>query len=356
MSRKTNIEWTDASWNPSRGCTRASPGCMHCYAEIQAARIITMDRGKNIPEGRGSYDGLLAKGGQWNGTVAFVPEILDAPLRWKRQRKIFVNSMSDVFHESLDVSVIDKIFAVMALSYATSNEPHIFQILTKRSDIMLRYLKDPALMARIQGEAKVLRPGVELHLESMWPLPNLWLGVSVESQAYTSRITNLLDAPATVRWVSLEPLIGPINLLRVQDGAHTYNALSKREGIGYRGVGLDWVVVGGESGDLARPMHPHWAESLRQQCAQTNVPFLFKQWGSWCPRGPASLGHPVVDRVPVMCVTELGAERAQTSEGDPGKDVWMNRAGKKRSGRSLNGVIYDDYPLALASIQKAPQL
>ncbi|HGN3118585.1 TPA: DUF5131 family protein [Pseudomonas aeruginosa] len=347
MSSKTSIEWTESSWGTLRGCSRVSPGCMHCYAEKQAARIITMERGRGVPEGQGSYDGLLAKGGQWNGTVTFVKEALDAPLRWRRPRRIFVNSMSDLFHEDVPLNVIDKIFAVMALSYASRVEPHTFQVLTKRAERMREYLNDPDVVNRIEQEAKVLRPDQVCHVQSAWPLPNLWLGVSIESQEQDHRITCLLESPAAVRWLSLEPLLGPVNLHRVRDGELTYNALSKKEGIAYRGTGIDWVVVGGESGEFARPMHPDWAESLRKQCAQLNVPFFFKQWGAWCPRGPESLGHPVVDGVPVMCVTVTGNDRHSTAAtGEPTGDVWMNRAGKSRSGRSLNGVIYDNYPYA----------
>ncbi|EPP9372839.1 DUF5131 family protein [Pseudomonas aeruginosa] len=350
MSSKTNIEWTDASWNPLAGCTRISKGCMHCYAETQAARIILMERGRGVPEGHGSYDGLLARGGQWNGKVSFVEKALQLPLRWRKQKMIFVNSMSDLFHESVHFSVIDKIFAVMALAYTTQAKPHVFQVLTKRASRMRDYLNDPHVVDRIEAEAKILRADHAMDLRSVWPLPNLWLGVSVEDQEQAARISHLLDTPAAVRWLSLEPLLGPVDLLRVQDGDFTYNALSKKEGIAYRGTGIDWVVVGGESGDQARPMHPDWAESLRKQCAQMNVPFFFKQWGAWCPRGPKSLGHPVVDGVPVMCVTEHGTDRATSDHGDIKNDAWMNRAGKKRAGRHLNGVIYDNYPYAMKSL------
>lgn len=303
-----------------------------------------MDRGRGVPEGQGSYDGLLARGGQWNGKITFVESVLEQPLRWKRQRMIFVNSMSDVFHENVSVEVIDKIFAVMALSYATREDPHIFQVLTKRADRMRDYLTDPDVCRRIGEAAKILRPSFHGEVSQFWPLPNMWMGVSVENQAQDHRITRLLESPAAVRWLSLEPLIGPVDLVHVRDGEHTYNALSRKEGIAYRGTGIDWVVVGGESGDQARPMHPDWAESIRKQCARMNVPFLFKQWGAWCPRGPETLGHPVVDGVPVMCVTHAGADRAVTTDGDPQQDAWMNRAGKKRSGRLLNGVLYDAYP------------
>lgn len=323
---------------------------MHCYAETQAARIISMDRGRGIAEGQGSYDGLLAEGGQWNGKVTFVEKALDLPLRWKQQRMIFVNSMSDLFHEHIACSVIDKIFAVMALSFTTQDKPHVFQVLTKRATRMRDYLNDPHVIDRIEAEAKILRPGRKVDVRPVWPLPNLWLGVSIEDQEQDNRITQLLDTPAAVRWLSLEPLLGPVDLLRIQEGDFTYNALSKREGIAYRGTGIDWVVVGGESGDQARPMHPDWAESLRRQCDKMNVPFFFKQWGAWCPRGPKSLGHPVVDRVPIMCVTENGTDRANTQLGDTRNDAWMNRAGKKRSGRRLNGVVYDNYPYAMKSL------
>lgn len=134
MSDKTGIEWTDASWNPIRGCSRVSEGCRHCYAESQAARIIAMDRGRGIPEGKGAYDGLLAKGGQWNGTIRMLPGLLTQPIRWSKPRKIFVNSMSDLFHESVPFEFIAAVFGVMA-----STPRHTYQVLTKRPGRMLEF-------------------------------------------------------------------------------------------------------------------------------------------------------------------------------------------------------------------------
>lgn len=133
MSDKTGIEWTDSTWNPLRGCSRVSDGCRNCYAESQAARIQSMDRGRAVPEGEGSYDGLLAKGGQWNGEIKVVHQVLDQPLRWRKPRLIFVNSMSDLFHEAVTVETLDRIFAVMLACAAFNNRQHTFQVLTKRA-------------------------------------------------------------------------------------------------------------------------------------------------------------------------------------------------------------------------------
>lgn len=295
MSDKTKIEWTDATWNPVTGCSKVSPGCKHCYAERDWARLVHMP----------------AFAGRAFTDVACHPERLDQPLRWKKPRRVFVNSMSDLFHESVPVEFIAQLFDVMARC-----PQHTFQILTKR----------PARM--------------QFLLRSEWdrkPLPNVWLGVSIEDQATADeRIPLLLQTPAAVRWVSAEPLLGPVDLYWL------WSKQVKRHGLGQPlPVGmyakLNWVVVGGESGPRARPMHPQWARDLRDQCAAAGVPFLFKQWGEWFPSSFGQGG------------SQFGAWRGDVFMPRWGdiytKDNNMVRAGKRAFGaRLLDGVQHDAYP------------
>lgn len=399
MADKTGIEWTDATWNPIRGCSRVSDGCRHCYAETQAARIIAMDRGRGVPEGQGSYDGLLAKGGQWNGQITFVPELLSQPVRWQRPRRIFVNSMSDLFHENVPEEVIQKIFAIMAVA-----TQHTFQILTKRPERMAEVLgnKDLRWIAEAVGElteAGIIPAGAH---SLTWPLPNVWLGISVEDQATAdSRIPALLDTPAHRRWLSMEPLLGPVDLsewisptlhcsacggsygvknaIPDPDGhpmgkdecaecgapncmTTTWGEKAEAEGCPddvepeewNGGLGIDWVVVGGESGEKARPMHPRWATDLRDQCREAGVPFLFKQWGEWAPRSRcyhtlsngkvASEIDPGSTRWPTIRLTFAGNNGWDLAHAGEGDEVYMQRVGKRLAGRELLGELHDGYP------------
>lgn len=299
-SQKNGIEWTDETWNPLRGCSRVSEGCRHCYAEGVARRF----SGPGLP-----YEGLIARGGQWNGQIKLVPELLDQPLRWRRPRRIFVNSMSDLFHENVPTEFIDQVFAVMAMA-----DEHTFQVLTKRPERMRSYLSDEGLTRRLLSAAyridqeKWAWLSADFHIVGcqVLPLPNVWLGVSVEDQAAADeRIPLLLQTPAAVRWISAEPLLGPVDL-------EDYDTTQ---------AGIDWVVVGGESGREARPMHPDWARALRDQCAAAGVPFLFKQWGEWAPNW-------------------LNDDQGNMQPGSE----WMDRMGKKIAGRHLDGVLHDGYP------------
>lgn len=243
MADKTGIEWTDATWNPIAGCTIVSKGCTHCYAMHMAARLEAMRQPK--------YAGLtkVVNGNTvWTGKIAVAGEPgFRQPLRWKKPRRIFVNSMSDLFHDDVDAETINRIMAIMVLT-----PQHTYQVLTKRPATMRAYLTG---WYQKHGFA---------------PLPNVWLGVSVEDQATANeRIPLLLNTPAAVRWISAEPLLGPV-LLPGLDGP-----------IG--ATVLDWVVVGGESGPDARPMHPDWARDIRDDCKAAGTPFFFKQWGEWAP-------------------------------------------------------------------------
>lgn len=330
MSDKTKIEWTDATWNPVRGCSRVSEGCRNCYAEGVANRF----KGENQP-----YEGLIARTGQWNGEIKFIENGLFQPLRWRKPRMIFVNSMSDLFHENLHIEYIAKIFAVMYLAHW-----HTFQVLTKRAERMHEILNNPffhdlVLNAALQyrKNIRLKDTGVSISDPTRFPHKNVWLGVSVENQETANqRVQWLMDTPAAVRWVSAEPLLGPVDLTRIiypgleqKSEFHPFLAYDTLRGhmIGPDDVGLpklDWVVVGGESGSYARPMHPDWARSLKDQCVNAGVPFFFKQWGEFAPN---------------WCNDDNG-QKIPDSE-------WIDRMGKRKAGRELDGRTWDEFPKGL---------
>ena len=227
---QSTIEWTDATWNPVTGCAKMSPGCEHCYAIADAWRL-----GHNpAPKVAAAYAGLVAPhdtgGLDWTGEARCLPERLRLPLHWKKPRRIFVNSMSDLFHHQIPAPYIQQVFDVMRRA-----SWHQFQVLTKRAK-------------RLEA----------LHASLEWP-PNVWMGVSVETARYTYRIDHLRGTGAAIKFVSLEPLLGPLPQLNLQ--------------------GIDWVIVGGESGTGARPMRAEWVRQIHQQCTQARVSFFFKQWG-----------------------------------------------------------------------------
>jgi protein gp37 len=242
MSDGSTIEWTQATWNPVTGCTKVSPGCAHCYAETFAERF------RNVPGHR------YAMGFD----LTLRPERLELPLTWKRPRLVFVNSMSDLFHADVPGDFVASVFDTMRRAHW-----HQFQLLTKRPE-----------------RAAQLAPGL-----GSWP-ENVWVGTSVENQRWTSRIDHLRAVPAATRFLSCEPLLGPLTL--DLEGVH-------------------WVIAGGESGPRARRMRPEWVESIRDQCQEQGVPFFFKQWGAF--------------------------------------DVHGRRVGKGRAGRELCGRTWDALPL-----------
>jgi protein gp37 len=214
MAHGSGIEWTESTWNPVTGCTKVSPGCKHCYAERMAERLQAMGQTNYV-----------------NGfELSLQPHMLDLPLSWKKPQTIFVNSMSDLFHEEVPLTYIRRVFDVMERC-----PQHRFQVLTKRA-------------ARL----------AELAPRLPWP-PNVWMGVSVESAQYRWRIRALREVPAAVRFLSLEPLLGPLGPLPLK--------------------AIHWVIVGGESGRGARPMDPAWVRSIQRQCQRAGVSFFFKQWG-----------------------------------------------------------------------------
>jgi protein gp37 len=234
MSAQSGIEWTDATWNPVTGCTKVSPGCKHCYAERLALRLRAMGN-------------LRYRNGF---SVTLHPDQLTLPLRWRQPRRVFVNSMSDLYHDAVPDDFISQVFEVM-----TRADWHIFQVLTKRSDRLER------LADRLP-----------------WA-PNIWQGVSVENAKYTWRIRHLRAVPASVRFLSVEPLLGSIPNLPL-DGIH-------------------WVIVGGESGGGRRPVAAEWVRQIRDQCLSAGVPFFFKQWGGRTPKsGGRVLDGRTWDQVP----------------------------------------------------------
>ena len=273
MSDGTKIEWTDATWNPITGCSRISPGCEHCYAERLAA-----GRLRNHP----SRKGLTNERGVWNGEVRFNEQWLDQPIRWKKPRMVFVCAHADLFHEHVPTEWIDSVFAVMAMA-----RQHVFQVLTKRPGRMRQYLSEP-IGARL-GDTVIERlercidyryqgflvtwPWAHT-FDERWPLPNVWLGTSVENQVTVNeRTLPLRLTPAAVRWMSIEPLLEPIYLLKP---VIVYSPESFEPSKEYLHP-LNWVVVGGESGPGYRPMDPDWARSIRDECAVAGVPFFMKQ-------------------------------------------------------------------------------
>jgi protein gp37 len=283
VSANSSIQWTDKTWNPTRGCSIVSPGCVNCYAMKQAHRF----SGPGKP-----YAGLTKQtkaGPQWTGNVATVESSLLEPLSWRKPARVFVNSMSDLFHEDVPEWFIDEVFAVMALA-----ERHTFQILTKRAERMRAYFAADRyeLIARVETRLWNLHTDDTTNAIGRWPLPNVWLGVSVENQQYADeRIPLLLQTPAAVRFISAEPLLGPVDLNGLPDpksdpswdasALHgvrecAFGATVSRESINK----LDWVIVGGESGPGARPFDLAWARSIVQQCKAAGVPCFMKQLGS----------------------------------------------------------------------------
>jgi protein gp37 len=260
MGAKTGIEWTDATWNPVRGCSRVSEGCRYCYAEKIAARF--SDEGQPFH----LFADRAKSGSKWTGKVGLVKKHLCDPLKWRKPRRIFVNSMSDLFHEALGNRDIDRVFAVISQS-----PQHTFQILTKRPHRMRDYIAAERTPDAINDVADDF-DWCHANTDGRWPLPNLWLGVSVEDQATAdSRIPLLLQTPAAKRFISYEPALGPVNL-----GLYLCRFCADS-------TVLDWVICGGESGPSARPMSADWARLVRDDCQAFGVPFLFKQWGEWLP-------------------------------------------------------------------------
>ena len=304
MSGATKIEWTDATWNPVTGCTKVSAGCKFCYAE--------RDFHRPYP-GRAFTD------------VRTHPERLDWPLRWRgskqakaegRPSRIFVNSMSDLFHEDVPDDFLTAVFATMGMA-----ERQVFQVLTKRGQRAAAYLKSRTIFGKRRT------------------LPNVWLGVSVEDQQTADeRIPILLQTPAAVRWVSYEPALGPVDFKNFTPGRISPGWTGRADEPCQADWGLDWIVAGGESGPRARPPHPDWFRKVRDDCQAAGVPFFFKQWGAWRPcehgENPHAAVNPNGDQV-VPLPSEFGPF--------PPRDR-MRFVGKKKAGCLLDGREHKEFP------------
>lgn len=371
MTDRTTIEWTDRTWNPVTGCTKVSPGCDNCYAETIAHRFAGS---KAFPNG---FD------------VTVHEDRVDAPYRWKKPSRVFVNSMSDLFHEAVPDLVLTHVFDVME-----ANPQHTFQVLTKRHARMRSFVRQREVLKREYAakfddcptEAMRNSPAARhARARAATPPANIWLGVSVENQKWADiRIPALLETPAAVRFLSCEPLLGPIDLKQAvrtmgSERGHGLTASYVHAGDCCRKFhGIDWVIVGGESGPKARAIHPDWARSLRDQCASADVPFFFKQWGEW---GPApfivrvcdpNVGWQGTDEELVAAKKDSearGATHVHTGhwqDKDGERSYWLHeighkpwslervglpdgtapirRWGKKRAGRDLDGQLHDAFP------------
>lgn len=330
----TKIEWTDESWNPIVGCTIVSPGCTNCYAMRMADRVAATGTAPY-------YAGLTqrVKGKPvWTGAVGYAPDkTWLAPLRWRKPRMIFVNSMGDLFHEDVPDEMIDRAFAIMALT-----PWHTYQVLTKRDERMQAYarsLRDETMPDRVTIAACDIGYTVRGYAGNAGlvqrPLPNVWLGVSVEDQQRADeRIPVLMKTPAAVRFVSAEPLLGIIDFSCFTChgctgcGAPLANCemlwmKSKKCCPDCLHQNLDLVIVGGESGPGARPMHPDWPRSIRDQCQAAGVAFFFKQWGEW------------------FSVSEVEGPGEHYSFAD---GATVRRTGKRLAGRTLDGREWNEMP------------
>lgn len=340
---KSKIQWTDETWNVTTGCTRKSAGCDNCYAVGMTKRLAGIEATKE------KYGGLVNEGkDHFNGKVKIHPEVLKEPLSWRKPRKVFVNSMSDLFHPSVPFEFIDQVFEVIA-----KNPRHIFQILTKRPKRMSEFFKWQGEKIKDLGFDSIPTQSDD-PLDYIDALPNAWLGTSVENQeAADERIPHLLNCPAAVRFLSCEPLLGPLNF-------RWTNYAVKASGLSYRGYlelhgsinqyeslkGIHQVIVGGESGHKARPMHPDWARSLRDQCQKAGVDYFFKQWGTW-----VSEFHPEADpstmKTDDSFVTHTDRYGKEVDPQEKAEDYYgeyMIKVGKKKAGRKLDGREWNQSP------------
>lgn len=393
MAEHSTIEWTDATWNPITGCSVVSPGCTNCYAmSLAGTRLKHHASRKGLT--RPSKAGPV-----WNGEVRLNEASLTDPIRWKRPRKIFVCAHGDLFHESVPDAWIDMVFGVMASALR-----HTFQVLTKRPARMREYLlglqreaperlrhyidvtmapgraarqaldppmsepapPTPELRALYDRATAALRArsfllddnktsGVNLpeYHWRQWPLPNVWLGVSAEDQRRADeRVPDLLATPAAVRFVSAEPLLGPIDFMTISRPSPFGSMSALPCGEEGQGASLDWIIVGGESGPGARPMHPAWARSIRDQCAAAGVAFHFKQHGAWAP-SPS-----MVDGLGVggIVLWPNGDQGYGDEDRCGGRGVAMVRVGKKAAGRLLDGEEHNGMPPSECRHQRSGDL
>jgi len=333
----SKIEWTTKTWNPIAGCSKVSEGCRNCYAERMSKRLAAM--------GRAKYNDVIDDRGLWNGKIVLDEKALMVPLNTRKPTVFFVNSMSDLFHENMPDEWIARIFDVMYRA-----DWHTFQILTKRPQRM--------------------RDVVTSHHEEFnthdKPPRHIWLGVSVENQQVADeRIPLLLETPAGIRFLSCEPLLGPVDLNAVRRWGYPVNGAGEEVCYGSFAIwqekpmraklrnGIDWVIVGGESGPGARPMHPDWARSLRDQCKAADVAFFFKQWGEWAPGENAINEVRRTERTADYINDEWHYGKLTPMQSielhvDDTPDVY--RLGKKNAYRTLDGVEHNQMPCRVIEV------
>lgn len=412
MATNTRIEWADATINPLVGCSKISPACDHCYAERMAARMV------HNPAVAQRFAGTVDAHGKWTGKINLFPSEMKKALRWRKAQRIFVGSMSDLFHDDVPDEFLDTVFAYMLASHTLANcANHTFMLLTKRPDRMREYLSaaPSALIERWAkaGDGWIILDNEDVlfsefifshaswelsnhgpkyapwaYTEHLFPLPNVWLGTTVEDQARADeRVPELLATPGALHFVSCEPLLGPVDLYRwlligwqcqgckgffrgrhrqicpdcgregFWSGSHDF------DGHGSHGLrGLGWVIDGGETGPGARPSHPNWFRSHRDQCAEAGVPYFFKSWGEWgTTRIDMSTGAPAWDvfhdfnhyccKAPTrmtkgdkLICPDGHVPQYGCAEGKSYPMAIVSRVGKARSGRLLDGAEHNAIP------------
>lgn len=309
----TKIEWAERTWNPIVGCSLVSAGCTNCYAMGQAWRMSKNPNEKIGPKYQGTVEMVKGKP-VWTGKINMSADSLLAPLKYKLPTVWFVNSMGDLFHPAVTDEQIDRVFAVMALC-----PQHVFQVLTKRPRRMMKYISDAATPGRVINAALEMR---ELPHNWGWPLKNIWLGTTIENKrAFIQRAALLMDTPAALRFWSCEPLLGHLGHIPAD-------------------LMPNWVISGGESGPGARPSHPAWHTHLRDQCMKAGIPYFFKQWGAFSPINQIGGRFDHRERIDTRI----------TMSGDyGGHNGWpMKRQPKHKSGRTLEGIEYNQMPAILA--------
>lgn len=329
MSDRSKISWTDATWGVTRGCKIVSEGCRNCYAMRFAHRFPKV------------YPGLTVaspSGPKWTGQIQLVPEKLDQPLRWKRPRRIFVNSMSDLFHDDVPDAYIAAVFAVMA-----ATPRHTYQLLTKRAERMQCWVQVYHRAPEFWQDCAAAH-GIKLDLsEIKWPLKNVLFGVSIEDQETANEripplLRTYLGGLPGLHWVSAEPLLGPVDFNMVDMGSRIPM------------LELGWIVTGGESGPGARPPNPEWFRRMRDQCQAFCVPFHFKQWGEWLPFSNGYPGfHWVTDEhdggsIKYLDYARVDGKKYLTVATDATDPISYVKIGKKAAGRELDGRTWDEYP------------
>jgi len=367
MSTTSRIEWTDTTWNPLAGCSKVSQGCKNCYAMRHAQRLAANPN----PKVSNAYSGLVNGHGDWTGLVRLLPERLSQPLHWRKPRRIFVNSLSDLFHPSVPFEFIARVFGIMAAA-----PWHTFQVLTKRperAEAFFQWIIDRwSLTDHVDANVALSlllcddlgrdwRVSCDQEAQP-WPLPNVWLGTSVENQdAADERIPYLLKCPAAVRFLSCEPLLGPVTLPPdLVIDCPTCDGWGKTEPRGSidcetcHGGGevwrVHWLICGGESGPRARPMHPEWVHRLNNRCGVDGIPFFFKQWGAFRPSLPMEPAtHGVFASGEVFRAGELMYPDGEVARRLSQKllcEEWqrMTQTSKREAGRLLWGREWNEMP------------